>query len=63
MMMTRVQTSSTRCSRCDDSRIAAPVAGARDDRLAHPADAERIEAGQRLVEQQRRRVCGPGRRR
>ncbi len=32
-------------------------ARARDDRLAHAADADRIEPGQRLVEQQRRRVA------
>ncbi len=57
MMITRVQISSTRCRRCDESRIAAPARARRGDRVAHAADADRIETGQRLVEQQHRRIA------
>ena len=51
-----MQISSTRCSRCELRITAAPASARADDRRLHPADADRVEAGERLVEQQRPRA-------
>ena len=56
MMTIRVQISSTRWSRCDETSTATPRPAQADDRLLHAMDAERVEAGQRLVEHQRLRI-------
>jgi len=48
---TRSQISSTRWRRCDETMTAAPPSPS-DDRLLHPPDAARVDAGQRLVEDQ-----------